>query len=120
MIELPCAPPCVLFELELPTKEISLLLSVFLFVAVTIGGLVTRRMNGAASPVLRYGMSALWIATLLRLYSASSYIWGPTASEVGVISILRLAVIVLLTVELILVIGIVAYYARRASRVRKR
>lgn len=103
---------------ELPLREVGLIVSVAIFCVVTAGVVLAQRMNGNATPALRYGLSALWLMALLRLYSASSFIWGSAASDAGVFPILRIAVLVVLTLTLILVLTLVWYYARRWRRLQ--
>lgn len=100
-------------SIEFPFREVGLLLSIAVFVVVSVGALAARRMNGQATPALRYGIATLWLAATLRLYSASSFVWGPEASEHDLFTILRSAVLVVLTLELIFAMALVAYYWRR-------
>jgi len=100
--------------IDLPTdRDISLALSIALFGVVVVGVLVSRRLNGSATPPLKYGLAALLTMAALRLYSASSYLWGSTAQDLGIFPFLRFGVIALLTLALILSLALVAFYARR-------
>jgi len=99
---------------DFPFREVGLLLSIAVFVVVSVGALAARRMNGQATPALKYGIVTLWLAAVLRLYSASSYIWAPEASEHDLFPLLRSLVLVVLTMELIFAMALVAYYWRRS------
>lgn len=103
---------------ELPIQEVGALVSGAIWLAVSIGAVVAWRMNGTAPPALRYGMSALWLLTSLRMYSATSYIWGEDANRAGLFPALRAGVLVVLTLVLILVLALVTYYWRRWRRER--
>jgi hypothetical protein len=101
---------------EIPFQEVGLLLSGLIFVGVSIGGIIARRMNGQATPALKYGITALWLAAVLRLYSASAFLWAKAANEAGLIPLTRSFVLVVLTLELIFVMALVTYYYRRIRR----
>lgn len=98
---------------ELPMQEAGALVSVAIFVVVTLGWWMAFRMNGTAPPSLRYGMAALWLMSMLRLYSATSFVWAEDAGLAGLLPPLRIGVLVVLTLTLILVLALVGFYWRR-------
>lgn len=98
-------------------RDVSLVLSIALFAVVVVGLVISRRLNGTATPPLKYGLAALFTLAALRLYSASSYLWGSTADDLGIFPLLRFGVVIpLLTLALILALALVAFYARRVPR----
>lgn len=109
-----------MIDVEFPAREVSLILSVVIFGVATAGAFVAWRMNGTGPPALKYGLVAVWLLTLLRLYSASSFVWGERASETHLFPVLRLGVLAILTLVLIDLLALVAYYGRRWRRERTR
>lgn len=93
----------------------SLVLSFIDFVLVTVGLVIARRMNGQAPPVLKIGLAALWLYALLRIYSASSYLWGPEVPG-AIWPILRASVLVMLTLITIVLIALIVFYWRRVKK----
>lgn len=102
-------------EYNISFRDVGLALSVILFVMTTVAIYVIHRLNGQATLALKFGMTALWLYSALRLYSASSYIWGPDVPD-EVWPILRAGVLGMLTVIVIIVGGMLAFYWRRMRR----
>lgn len=103
---------------EFPSREVGLLLAIASWAVALFGLYISRKMNGTAPPALKYGMAAVFLYATLRLYSASSFVWGEAVSEAGLFPPLRLAVLVMQTVILILLITLVVFYLRRLLRQR--
>lgn len=91
----------------------SLALSVLIFVMVSASLLLARRLNGTTPLGVKLGLFALWLFAILRLYSASSYLWGKWAVDAGIFPLLRASVFVMLTVILIIVLALFTFYWRR-------
>lgn len=99
---------------DIPTREVGLVISIAIFIVASAGILVIRQLNGSTPPSLKYGLGIVWLFALLRLYSASSFVWGSTAKDAGLISVLRLGVLAVLTVILIVLMAVVVFFARQA------
>lgn len=105
-----------MFEFDLaaaPTQEVGLLLSIAGFVLVSAAAWMARHVNGAAPASMRLAMYGLWLYALLRLYSASAFIWSQTAGDLELLPVLRLLVLVVITLAVIVSLAIVVYYWRR-------
>lgn len=104
----------------LPFREFGLLLSVAAWVIVSVVVYLSRRVNGDAPLTVRVGLLALWLYATLRLYSASSFVWGSAAADAGVFTLLRASVFVVMTAILIIVIALGAFYWRRFRAYRRK
>lgn len=103
-------------ELILPTfRDGSLFLSLVLFVLTTAAIYVTHRLNGHATLQLKLGLTALWLYSALRIYSASSYLWGSSVPDEAW-PFLRAGVLGVLTAILIIIIALLVFYWRRIQR----
>ena len=99
--------------LDLPTQELGVIEAVALLLVSTATLVVAYRLNGSGSPALRLAILAFWLLSILRVYSASSYIWGPAASEAGILVLLRHIVLGTSTIILIIALALMGYYIRR-------
>lgn len=97
----------------LPIQELGLAFSVAAFSVVSIALAIARQVNGAAPASLRLALWGLWLYALLRLSSASSYLWGTAARDAGALPALRLIVLFVVTLALIVSVALLAYYWRR-------
>ena len=98
---------------ELDLRSASLIMSALVFGVVMAAWFVARKAHGHAPYGIKLGFLALILFAALRLYSASSFVWGPDASDLGLFPLLRAFVFVLLTIILIIVLALLAFYWRR-------
>lgn len=98
-----------------PTQEISLILSTLVLLGATAMVVLVHGSHELHGP-LRLATIVIWIMAALRMYSASSFIWGPEASDIGLIPFLRVTVIAALTIELIVLLALTGYYWNRWAR----
>ena len=92
----------------------SLLLAMAIWVVALAGAWVAHKMNSRAHPVLAYGMTAVVGLATLRLYSASSFLWGSSMPD-DLWWVPRTVVLALSTGILIVLLALVAYYWRRRT-----
>lgn len=102
-----------MIELELPVQTLNLVLSAAAWVLLTVTLVLAYRVNGKGPVVLRMAVWGLWGYATLRLYSASSFIWGQGARDADVIDELRLMVLVVVALLLILSVFLVINYWHR-------
>lgn len=97
----------------------SLVLSALIAVVIFVAWLIARRLNGSAPYSIKVGFLGLLLFALLRIYSASSFLWGDWAVEAGVFPLLRAFVFVTLTLILIISLAMLTFYWRRLHRPRE-
>ena len=97
----------------LPTQDVGLFLSALMFVLASFVLLMSRRVNGTAPPTVKLALIVLWLYSALRLYSASSYLWGSTIAEAGLVAWSRMIVFAVVTIMAIGMVALAAFYWRR-------
>lgn len=102
---------------DLPTREAGLVISVAIWAAVVATWLLARRDAGYP---LRVTFVMLILFSTLRLYSASSFVWGPMVPSDEVWGVLRATVLAVQTIIVVLALGLLAYAVRRRRMVRYR
>lgn len=95
---------------DLPSREIGLALSIGIWVCVVVAWVLARREAGYA---LRVTLVMLILFASLRLYSASSFVWGPSVPSDEVWGVLRLSVLVVQTIIVVQALALLAYAFRR-------
>jgi len=98
---------------DLPVREFSAVLSVLIFGLILVAWWLGRR--HPTSYAMRLSLIALVLFAALRVYSATSYIWGFYATP-EVFGVARVVVVATLTIIFILVAAVVAYFVRLARR----
>lgn len=95
---------------SLPVREIGLVLSAGVFVALVIAWALAQR---NADYGLRVTLVMLVEFAGLRLYSASSFVWGPSVESDEVWGLLRMGVLMTLTIIAIQALALLAFAVRR-------
>jgi hypothetical protein len=91
-----------------PQQVLSLVAAALTFGVATY---LLRLVRGAPAP-MRPAVLALWLLTVVGLYSASTFLWAGQVED-WVLSLTRLVTVTARTVILILLIGVVAFTRRR-------
>lgn len=98
---------------DLPSREIGLVLAVGVWAAIVATWLMARPRAGYA---LRVALGMLVLFASLRLYSASSFVWGGSIESPEVWGVLRLGVLSVTTVIVIMALALGVYVWRHRQR----
>lgn len=112
----------VLYELDLsalPSQELGALMSVGIAILLSFALVASHFVNGEAPLSLRLALLVGWLLSVLRVYSATSFLWGSTASDAGVFPVLRLAVLSAVTISFIVAGALAVTYVRLARHYRE-